>query len=61
MEITIVPPNLTLVTITPVSPIEVEIVPIGIQGPPGADGTLIHVGPTPPPSPSVNDLWVDTA
>lgn len=26
----------------------------------GGDGTTITVGPTPPASPSVNDLWFDT-
>lgn len=34
---------------------------IGPQGPPGEDGTTIAVGPTPPPSPAVGDLWVDTS
>lgn len=33
----------------------------GPPGPPGPSGTIIHVGPTAPPSPSVNDLWVDTS
>jgi hypothetical protein len=27
---------------------------------PGDDGPAIHVGTTPPPSPAVNDLWIDT-
>jgi hypothetical protein len=37
--------------------------PQGDPGPPGADGadgTIIAVSNTPPASPSVNDLWVDT-
>lgn len=34
--------------------------PVGPPGPAGEDGTEIAVGPTPPPSPAVNDLWVDT-
>jgi hypothetical protein len=33
----------------------------GPQGPPGPSGTIVHVGPTAPPSPAVNDLWVDTS
>ncbi len=32
----------------------------GPQGPPGPAGTIVHVGSTAPPSPNVNDLWVDT-
>jgi hypothetical protein len=33
----------------------------GPQGPPGPAGTIVHVGPTAPASPNVNDLWVDTS
>jgi hypothetical protein len=33
---------------------------VGFQGPPGEPGTIVHVGPTPPIDPSINDLWVDT-
>lgn len=33
----------------------------GPPGPPGPSGTIVHVGPTAPPSPSINDLWVDTS
>lgn len=28
---------------------------------PTASQKYVHVGPTAPPSPSVNDLWVDTS
>lgn len=34
--------------------------PIGPEGPQGPSGTIVAVGPTPPSSPNVNDLWVDT-
>ncbi len=37
-----------------------EVNILSLPGPPGADGTIVHVGPTPPLDPSVNDLWVDT-
>lgn len=41
---------------------EVSLVGIpGPPGPPGPSGTIVHVGPTAPPTPSVNDLWVDTS
>lgn len=33
---------------------------VGLPGPPGEPGTIVHVGPTPPPDPTLNDLWVDT-
>ena len=33
---------------------------IGPTGPPGAAGTIVSVGPTPPPAPALNALWVDT-
>lgn len=36
----------------------VEVVEVGIQGP---AGTSIYVASTPPSSPAVNDLWVDTS
>lgn len=34
---------------------------VGMPGPPGTPGTIVHVGPTPPIDPNVNDLWVDTS
>jgi hypothetical protein len=39
----------------------VSIINAGPVGPQGAPGTIVHVGPTAPPTPSVNDLWVDTS
>jgi hypothetical protein len=45
-------------------PMVSEIGLVGIPGPPGPPGpagTIVHVGPTAPPSPNVNDLWVDTS
>jgi hypothetical protein len=39
----------------------IGVVVAGPAGPPGQDGTIIHVGPTAPPSPALNDLWVDTS
>lgn len=41
--------------------VEVVTGAVGPAGPPGEDGTIVAVGPTPPPSPAVGDLWVDTS
>lgn len=54
----------TLASISAPTPMVSEIGLVGIpgpMGPPGPSGTIVHVGPTAPPSPSVNDLWVDTS
>ena len=37
----------------------VSVISSGPPGPPGP-GQTIWVAPTPPPSPSIGDLWVDT-
>ena len=51
-------------TITAPMPMAGEVSFVGIPGPPGppgpSGGTTIHVASTPPSSPAVNDLWVDT-
>jgi hypothetical protein len=68
MIIEISSPNPPVVEIGPSTSPKIEVTlptPIGVNilsipGPPGADGTIVHVGPTPPLDPSVNDLWVDT-
>ena len=44
---------------------DIEILTIAEQGPPGVGGGSggifpIHVGNTPPSSPSIGDLWLDT-
>ena len=31
------------------------------QGPPGAPGTVITIDSSPPVSPAVGDLWIDTS
>jgi hypothetical protein len=53
-----------LSTVSAPMPMVSEIGLVGIpgpQGPPGPSGTIVHVGPTAPPSPNINDLWVDTS
>jgi hypothetical protein len=39
----------------------VSIINAGAQGPAGPPGVAIYVGPTPPPTPAVNALWIDTS
>lgn len=51
-------------TVTAIKPATATVGLVGIpgpEGPPGPPGTIVHVGPTPPVSPNVNDLWVDTS
>jgi hypothetical protein len=50
-----VPP--TVIDLVEVGPV-VEVVEVVVGG---TGGTYIAVGPTPPPAPAINDLWVDTS
>jgi len=45
-----------IIVVEPIS----KSVSVILAGPPGPMSTKIHVASTPPSSPSVNDLWVDT-
>lgn len=50
-------PDVVVVLAAP-QPLNILLTAVGM---PGASGTIVHVGPTPPPSPAPNDLWVDTS
>ena len=54
----------TMQTVMAAVPMASEVNLVGIPGPQGIQGepgTIVHVGPTAPENPNVNDLWVDTA
>lgn len=57
VEVIVSPSSITLDLIGLPGPRGIQ----GLQGPPGLPGTIVHVGPTAPQNPLVNDLWVDTS